>query len=198
MYVIHATRIKNLINILKNGYINNKPIGDTMLDKQDHPEQVFTQLTFREIPMEQKLYPFFTLGGCCIVLNPDILRELPFYATRFGRFRQRFCDGLTDPESIMVGQGHLDRVPDMTPLKKDIIRRVDAAPKWVGVDKFATSHEILFGRRIYLERFCKCILVYRRGPETKQIRELCKKRGIPFKILQRIKGIEQFIDLIES
>ena len=207
MYVIHGTRKpENLIHILKDGYIDNKPTGVTMLNKDNHPEQVFTQLTFRDMPNEEIQLPFFWSreGGCCVVLKPEILRDLPFYATGLGRFKQRFRDGLGDPESIIASKGRLQRIPDMSALKEHIIKRVSPKPKRpkVGVlppyMNYTFSHELLFGRRIYLKRYCKCVIIYADLPEKERIQRVCEERGISLKILKQTRGINNFIDLIDS
>jgi len=56
-YIIHGTQIKNLIKILKDGYINNDPdkkdIG--MLKDWIKTKQIFTQLVYYDIPQQKNI-----------------------------------------------------------------------------------------------------------------------------------------------
>ena len=53
-YIIHGTQIKNLIKILKDGYINNDPDKKdiVMLKDWGKTRQIFTQLIYKDIPNE--------------------------------------------------------------------------------------------------------------------------------------------------
>ena len=53
-FIIHGTLYKNLLKILKDGYIDNNP-DKKNLDYISNPKQIFTQLIYKNIP-KPKLY----------------------------------------------------------------------------------------------------------------------------------------------
>ena len=57
-YIIHGTSDENLIKILKDGYIDNKPIKKDIIILKDKPSnQIFTQLIYRDIPEQHDQRP---------------------------------------------------------------------------------------------------------------------------------------------
>lgn len=193
-YVIHSTRtVDNLLRILSDGYVNNVPTGDTMLSLEHHPKQIFTQLVYKGIPNEQTQRPFW-IGQSCIVFKPHILRELAFYATDVGGFSTRFADGLSHPSNLASGSGKLDRMPNLAKLKNRI--EVRTQQKNLRGLAYIHSHEILFGRRIYLSRFCECVVVQDGIHGLNKIKEWCDKRKIPLRIFDGDTGIDGFVDVI--
>ena len=60
-YIIHGTNIDNLLQILKDGYIDNKPKKKHLMG-QNHkpPNQILTQLVYYDIPIRKIIY---LIGG---------------------------------------------------------------------------------------------------------------------------------------
>ena len=193
-YVVHSTRtVDNLLRILSDGYVNNVPTGDTMLSLEHHPKQIFTQLVYKGIPNEQSQRPFW-IGQSCLVFKPEVLRELAFYATDVGGFSTRFRDGLSDPNRLASGSGKLDRMPNLVKLKNKIGERSQL--KSLQSLAYTHSHEILFGRRIYLNRFCECVVVQDGIHGLNEVKEWCDKRKIPLRVFDGDTGIDKFVDAI--
>ena len=140
-YIIHGSRLENLIKILQCGYINNKPMKkDIIMLKYKPSNQIFTQLIYRNIPNEKKQKPHW--WNCVIVLDKKILKDYPFYATRVGGFTNKFENGKTSEHTIIYGEGNLDRMPNLTKLK-NIINKVCENDTFDS-DTFTHSNEILF------------------------------------------------------
>ena len=100
-YIIHGTQIKNLIKILKDGYIDNKPIKKDIIILKDKPSnQIFTQLIYRDIPEQHDQRPHW--WSCAIVLDKKILKDYPFYATYVGLFKDNFDNGKTNNEETII------------------------------------------------------------------------------------------------
>jgi len=57
-YIIHGTKVENLIKILQDGYINNKPLKKDIIILQNKPSnQIFTQLVYKDIPNQADVVP---------------------------------------------------------------------------------------------------------------------------------------------
>ena len=189
-YIIHGTQIKNLIKILKDGYINNDPDKKDMFMLKDWGKimQIFTQLIYKDIPNENK--KTYSWGTCIIVLDKKILKDYSFYATHIGGFTDKFENGKTDENTILYGEGNLTRMPNLSKLKTKISHRFD----------FIHSHEILFNKKIPLNIYCKCIILkpYTTPKEKKSITDLATILHIPVKTNNSLYGINKLIDIIES
>ena len=208
-YIIHGSRLENLIKILQCGYINNKPMKkDIIMLKYKPSNQIFTQLIYRNIPNEKKQKPHW--WNCVIVLDKKILKDYPFYATRVGGFTNKFENGKTSEHTIIYGEGNLDRMPNLTKLK-NIINKVCETDSFDSVT-FTHSNEILFNKQIPLNTYCKCIIMYdepylkdkKEGQKQKQnIIELANNANIPIKVYNLkkknyLEGLNNFIDIIEN
>ena len=105
--------------------------------------------------------------------------------------------------TIIYGDGNLTRMPNLTKLKNSIKRGFD----------FMHSHEILFNKKIPLDKYCLKIMIYFTKDElkkmksfdkyTNQIIELAKQHNIPVKFRDYKNGktdkvINNFIDSIEN
>ena len=189
-YIIHGTQEKNIIKILKAGYITNDPDKKNivMLKHQAQPKQIFTQLTYKDIPNEKIKKPYWM--SCAIILDKKILKDYPFYATVIGGFDIKFEDGKTSEDTILYGEGNLTRMPNLSKLKTKINHGFD----------FMHSHEILFNKKIPLDIYCKCIVLgpYITSKDQKSITELAATLDIPVKKNSEFLGINKFIDIIES
>ena len=205
-YLIHGTQPENLLKILKDGFINNKPDKKYIGMLQNSPSnQIFTQLIYRDIPNEKEQNPHW--WSCAIVLDKKILKDYPFYATYVGLFKDNFDNGKTNnEETIIYGEGNLSRMPNLTKLKNIINKRVKTnALDSVG---FMHSNEILFNKKILLDKYCKCIIIYGtylKEKEKQNIIELANNANIPLKFYDikrenKFKGfgLNNFIDIVES
>ena len=118
-YIIHGTKVENLIKILQDGYINNKPLKKDIIVLQDKPSnQIFTQLVYKDIPNQTEQHIHWCT--CAIVLDKQLLKDYPFYATHIGGFSDKFENGKTNEETIIYGDGNLTRMPNLTKLKNVI------------------------------------------------------------------------------
>ena len=206
-YLIHGTQPENLLKILKDGFINNKPDKKYIGMLQNSPSnQIFTQLIYRDIPNEKEQKPHW--GMCAIVLDKKILKDYPFYATYVGGFKDNFDNGKTNnnEETIIYGEGNLSRMPNLTKLKNIINKRVkNNALDSVG---FMHSNEILFNKKILLDKYCKFIIIYGKylkEKEKQNIIELANNTNIPIKFYDikrenKFKGfgLNNFIDIVEN
>ena len=179
-----------------------------MLDKPSN--QIFTQLLYRDLLNEDTQTPHY--GMCCLVLDKNILRDFPFYATYIGGFLDKFNNAFSKDtkdevsKNIFVkGSGHLKKRPNLKKLKKIIEYRM----KQNAFDNisFMYSHEILFNRKISLKKYCKYIL-YKGSEIPDNIIKSVIKLKIPIKSydnkvkygIDKFKGygLNNFIDLIEK
>lgn len=198
-YIIHGTQPENLVKILEDGFIDNNPTKLTMLDKKS--KQIFTQLVYYDIPDQENQKPHWYF--CAIVLDKKILKDFPFYANGMGQFQDKFENGKTAKDTIIYGDGNLTRMPNLTKLKNIINRSLD----------FRHSHEILFNKKIPLDKYCLKIMISFTKDElkkmklsdkyTKKIIELAKEHNIPvnfrdYKNGKTDKVINNFIDSIET
>ena len=191
-YIIHGTLYKNLIKILKEGCINNNLEKRTII--KENIRQIFSQLVYKDIPYENNQIPFWFDAG--IVLKNEILKDFPFYATSVGNFQLRFKNGLNKSNSIIFGNGKLLRYPNLKKLK-EIINNHQIPNLPDNSLTFMHSHEILFGRKIPLKKYCKCIVIYKNNNSEKKIQKLCDKLNIPLKIIDK-SGINNLINVINS
>jgi len=201
-YIIHGTQTKNIIKILKDGYIDNDPPKKDIVMLINKPaKQIFSQLIYKDIPNEKEQKPNW--GMCAIILDKKLLKDYPFYATGIGEFSDKFENGKTSEKTIISGDGNLPKMPSLTKLKTAIAKRMD----WNMSIAFMHSHEILFNKKIPLDTYCKCIICgpYLTPKEKKTIMELSNKLDIPVKFYEKNKqnefiglGINNLIDIIEK
>ena len=202
-YIIHGTNTRNLINILNEGYIDNTPPKKNIMMLSDNPpKQIFTQLIYKDIPNEKIERPLWF--NCAIVLDKKLLKDYPFYASSVGGFTDKFENGKTNAETIIYGEGNLSRMPNLTKLKNAITKRLNIKNVFKGLN-FMHSHEILFNKKISLDAYCKCIIVFGASTSVKDketMIELANKINIPLKIYvdkkKQFNGLNNFIDIIEK
>ena len=202
-YIIHGTNTVNLLDILKEGYIDNTPPKKNIMMLTDNsPNQIFTQLIYKDIPNEKIERPIWF--NCAIILDNQILKDYPFYATPIGGFTEKFENGKNNEETLVYGEGNLSTMPNLTKLKKWISKRLLIKNVFKGLN-FIYSHEILFNKKIPLDKYCKCIIVFgaNTSPKDKQnLLELAKKLNIPLKIYsdkkRQFNGLNNFINMIEK
>ena len=205
-YIIHGTQIENLIHILQDGYITNNPKKKDIAMLKDKPShQIFTQLVYKDIPNQSNQTVHW--GTCAIVLDKQLLKDYPFYATRIGGFSDKFENGKTNEDTIIYGDGNLTKMPNLTKLKNSINKNL--INNSVGGVTFMHSHEILFNQNIPLNKYCNVIMMKRKKKEyepklIEKLLKLSKETNIPLKfrdyklIGKNEKPIDNFIDSIES
>ena len=186
-----------------------------MKDKPSN--QIFTQLIYRDIPEQHDQRPHW--WSCAIVLDKKILKDYPFYATYLGLFKDNFDNGKTNnnEETIIYGEGNLSRMPNLTKLKNIINKKMEMESLMAGLD-FMHSHEILFNKKIPLDKYCiKIMMLVKKTHHYKdkdrdnsnkaiidEIIELAKKNNIPLKFRDyKLRGknekpINNLIDSIET
>jgi len=224
-YLVHGTYYENLLNILKDGYIDIKPKSKNaiiMLDDKP-PRQIFTQLLYYDIPNQANTIPHWMTSA--IILDKQLLADYPFYATHITGFKKKFNNGLInnksntkyDNEILVRGKGNLEHIPNLSKLKNHIATRMYVkSPIDSNYFKFRNSHEILFNKKIPLEKYCKTIMILgkkgdyknskgnRESIIIKEIIELAKQNNIPLKFRDyklrgnNVKPINNFINSIES
>ena len=198
-YIIHGTQYKNLIHILIDGFIDNEPIKKyrTMLiDKS--PKLIFTQLIYPDIPNEIEQNPHW--GQCCIVLKKELLKDYPFFVTPVGGFDAE------EKQIILQSDGNLSKMPRLTTLKNYIKKYLVNKYQFMKSITFMHSHEILFDKRIPLDKYGMMILInetYLYDKEKDKFNKLVNKTTVPIKYYKIIKkhkpyGINNFIDTIQS
>jgi hypothetical protein len=224
-YLVHGTYYENLLNILKDGYIDIKPKSKNaiiMLDDKP-PRQIFTQLLYYDIPNQANTIPHWMTSA--IILDKQLLADYPFYATHIKGFKQKFNNGLInnetntkyDNEILVRGKGNLEQIPNLSKLKNHIANSMYVkSPIDSNYFKFRNSHEILFNKKIPLVKYCKIIMILGKKSDyknskgnrelsiIKEIVELAKQKNIPLKFRDyKLRGnnekpINNFIDSIES
>ena len=193
-YIVHGTNSDNLLQIIEQGYIDPKPKKKNIyMLHNKHPKQIFTQFIYYNIPNQKKQFPFWS--QCCIVLHKKIIKKLPFYSTGIGGFSNKFSDGLISNNTIISGVGKLDKLPKVTKLKRHINNYMTKND--IGPVTFMHSHEILFNKKIMLNKYCKCIILYKNSNNLFRLESLCKELNIPIKYTASY-GINKIIDLIEE
>lgn len=93
-------------------------------------------------------------------------------------------------------KGKLEKIPDLKKLKKHITLRMKRLS--LGNIDFIHSHEILFGKRISLKKYCKCIISNNNIP--KSVLLLASKLKIPVKYYTSVTsfGLNNLIGIIEK
>lgn len=201
-YIIHGTTENSLLEILDKGYIDYKVSKNKRTMTDEKHQIIFTQLIYKNLPHQENMIPHWFQFA--IVLDKQILKDFSFYATFLGGFNNMYKKDSKE-KAIITSPGKLNKYPDMSKLKKYIYTKMNKDD----YDKtnFIHSHEILFSRRIYLKRYCKCIIM-RIYDKTKtknsklydKIEKIAKKEGISiikyyFNHENEI-GINNFIDII--
>ena len=182
-YIVHGTTPQNLIKILQDGYIDNKPSKKHITMLQDKPSnQIFTQLVYKDIPnQKEQIQHWFS---CAIILDKNILKDYPFYATDIGGFKDKFENGMNE-NAIIYGDGNLTKMPNLTKLKNKINKKMKEN-KFLGNVEFMHTHEILFNRKIPLDKYCIKILL-----------KICKHSKIIDKIIKLGKETNITIQIID-
>jgi len=205
-YIIHGTQIENLIKILQDGYIDNKPKKKDITMLKDKPSnQIFTQLVYKDIPNQSNQIVHW--GTCAIVLDKQILKDCSFYASHVGGFSDKFENGKTNEDTIIYGDGNLTKMPNLTKLKNVINKNL--INNNLGGVEFMHSHEILFNQKIPLDKYCILIMMkskktYYESKLIDKLIKLSKEKNISIKFRDyKLRGknekpIDNFIDSIES
>ena len=201
-YIIHGTLTRNLLNILKDGFIDIKPKKKyiTMLSVE-HPEQIFTQLLYRDMLDEENQYCHWF--DSAIILDKQILKDFPFYVCDgVGGFGLSFKEGYNNDRFVIRGKGKLKKMPSLTKLKNFINKQVEIH-KSMHQLSYMHSHEIMFGKKIPIKKYCKCIFMTKyTDPEyvkiEKKIKKICDELDIPLKYQTFTIGTNKLLDLIES
>lgn len=112
-----------------------------------------------------------------------------------GRFSINFKEGLDRPDNVISSNGKVDKMPRLTKLKNHInkyrIPTMEDSPI-----NFIYSHEIMFGKKISLKKYCICIVIHKNDYYKKKIEELCNKNKIKLIYYDGKVGLDKFIDLI--
>ena len=116
-YIIHGTQPINLINILKDGFIDNEPIKKYRTMLKTSPKLIFTQLLYPDIPNETKQNPHWLQS--CIVLKKELLKDYPFFVTPVGGFDSK------KKQIILQSDGNLSKMPSIVKLKKYINKTLE-------------------------------------------------------------------------
>lgn len=206
-YIIHGTQPENLIKIMEDGYIDNKPAKKNIMMLKNKPSnQIFTQLIYYDIPNQEKQIPHWFI--CAIVLNKSILKDYPFYSTPVGAFSSKFENGKDNEEIIIYGDGDLNKMPNLSKLKSKINKNMEN--NLLGNLQFMHSHEILFNKKIPLDKYCVKIMIrgtkveYKDDKTIGKIIDLAREKNIPLKFRdykltgKNEKPINNFINSIES
>jgi len=205
-YIIHGTQIENIIKIIQDGYIDNKPKKKDIIMLKDEPSnQIFTQLVYKDIPNQSNQIVHW--GTCVIILDKQLLKDYPFYATRIGGFSDKFENGKTNEETIIYGDGNLTKMPILTKLKNIINKKLINMKN--GAVTFMHSHEILFNQKIPLDKYCITIIMrwnktYYGSKLVDKLIKLSKEKNISINFRdEKLRGknekpIDNFIDSIES
>ena len=200
-YITHGTTIENLEKILEKKYLDTdiKEKNLAILDKSY--SQIFTHLMYRDIPnQEYEDTPHWF--NVCLVFDKKILKDLPFYATNegfFENFDDVFLENKNNKNILVKSRGDVKKIPNLSKLKKfiDIQMSIENA-------NYINSHEILFGKKISLKKYCKCIIIRSLNIDDlpEKIILLASKLKIPIKSyrLRKMKpiGLNNFIDIIET
>jgi hypothetical protein len=205
-YIIHGTQIENIIKIIQDGYIDNKPKKKDITMLKDKPSnQIFTQLVYKDIPNQANQIVHW--GTCAIVLDKQLLKDYPFYASHVGGFSDKFENGKTNEDTIIYGDGNLTKMPNLTKLKNVINKNL--INNNLGGVEFMHSHEILFNQKIPLDKYCILIMMkskktYYESKLIDKLIKLSKEKNISIKFRDyKLRGknekpIDNFIDSIES
>jgi len=197
-YITHGTTIDNLKSILQKKYLdtNVKENDLAILDKSYG--QIFTHLIYRNIPnQEYEDTPHWF--QVCLVFDKKILKDLPFYSTN-GIFFEKFNDVFLETKSkdiLVKSKANLKYMPNLIKIKKFIESKMS-----IEHPNYINSHGILFGKKISLKKYCKCIIIRNNLHLPEKIVLLASKLNIPIKSYKLLKnkafGLNNFIDIIES
>lgn len=132
------------------------------------------------------------------------MKDYPFYATRIGGFYNNFSDAFRkdsiDNKYIFIkSKGNLKKIPNLKKLKIHIEKEMEKNNPIMREIAFMHSHEILFGKKIKLKKYCKCIIYSSdiNNEMLKNINFFAEKLKIPIKEYGRY-GLNNFINLIEK
>ena len=188
-HIIHGTTSENLKKILINGFIDNNLKKRMMYYNKNH-KQIFTQLIYKNIPNESTQIPYWF--KCAIILDKKLFKDFPFYACNIGAFSETFREGINKTTNIVKGNGNLIRIPSLSKLKKHINETMDHPN--ILATHFMHSHEILFGKKISIAKYCKCIVIA--GEKNIKLEKICNKLGLPFKYRNFDVGINNLLNLM--
>ena len=200
-YIIYATTNENLLQILKDGYINNNPkhklLGHYM--GIHSPKQIPTQLMYYNIPNQANMWPYM---NSCIVFDKKLLQDYSFKAT------PRFDSDMI----INSGKGKLTKPPKLTKIKSYISQSMTKKQALDIHTKFMDSHTIHFNKNIPLDSYAKKIMfigkknTYKKDQKEliNSIVKLADTSNIPIKFRDyKLKGnlekpLNNFINSIEN
>jgi hypothetical protein len=199
-YIIYATTNENLLQILKDGYINNKPKNKLLGHYMGihSPKQIPTQLMYYNIPNQANMWPYM---NACIVFDKTLLQDYSFKAT------PRFDSDMI----INSGKGKLLKPPKLTKIKSYISKAMTKKQALDIHTRFMDSHTINFNKNIPLNSYAKKIMFIGKKDTYNKERELIDSivklsntRAIPIKFRDyKLRGnlekpLNNFINSIEN
>jgi len=167
---------------------------------ENNIKQIFTQIIYRDLPNQEYQIPHWF--SCAMVLDKKILKDYAFYATRMGSFYNKFNDAFKENSNniFVKSKGKMKKFPNLKNLKKFIDERLK--DNKLGKVEFIHSHEILLNKKIYLKKYCKCIIVNNPNLINENLILLANKLNIPIKKYSvntfNPYGLNNFINLIEE
>lgn len=192
MYILHGTRLSNLLPILHDKKLKGKGKHKKTMLIHSPTDQIFTQIIYKGIPYEADQDPFWY--DICFVLDTRLLKDFPFYGDTLGSFAPSFKEGIQDPTYLVHGKGGYQRLPSFIKLKKLINETFKKRP-WLKELAFSHSHEILFGNDIPLKKYCLGIVIDPSYKISRSVKKMIDQLGIPIIHIDRHeKGLDNFID----
>lgn len=172
--------------------------------------QIFTQLIYPDIPYEEAYIPHY--GGIAIVLSPNLLFDYSFYITRIGGFLNKFNNAFKQSKKkynnqLSFSKNNIIR-HHTTNNATDLQKKIKIAKKLINKQcqimgksliGFMYSHELLFNKKIKLEKYCLMIIIYKNVCKNIDIIiKLCKKNNIKVIMYDNYLGINNFIKVIDD
>ena len=184
MIVIHSTNVPKLLNIIEDKEVKRFPTKQfpNMLDEPTG--FIFAHIVFEDIASATQSDQLHWPGMCIIQFKEDILKDVPFIATRIGNFDAYTNMDDTTFASLEVkgdvfakGMGNKDQIPNLQVLQAEILKYIEESKEMFGA--FQHSHEVLFKEDIPVN-YIDCIWVY-----NSKVRDalLESHTNIPIKIL---------------
>lgn len=175
-YVCHGTMKKNIISILKEGYI----FPDRNTGMLENSNLIFSQIIYKDIPYEKNQISHYL--DSCLILSKKILKDENFKGW------------------IGVGSFDSGRKPEITSMrnikkfKTKINEYMVKSEKLLGIITFLHSNEIVFKKKIDIKKYCDAIVITKKN---KEIEKLAKNLNIKL-IITETQGINNLLNKIQS
>ena len=201
-YIIYGTTNENLEQILKDGYINNKPNKKRLgvYWSMHSLKKIPTQLIYYNITNQANMWPY---TNSCIVFDKKLLQDYAFIA------RARYASDASN--IINSGKGKLDKPPKLTKIKSYISQDMTKKKPLDAHTRFIDSHTINFTKNIPLDIYAKKIMFIGKKGDYKEKQELidsivklANTRSIPTKFRDYklrgnlVKPLNNFMNSIEN